>query len=388
MTDGEIHSPLGGSGVERYGHCPGSVALAKLVGHDPNAALPEWTTDGLRAHAVIEECLKEGIDLWQLPEQTGITPEIASAVTKALDYLVSRPGRHFVELSIGHPAFHPLMYSRLDFAAVQLDGDLPIFVEIADFKNGAGVRVEAKGNLQTRYYGFDFLFGQNWPAELQRAPDHCPVKLTILQPNVYDDPQWDVISAGELKDWAYNELRPMMQRTEKDQYLAVGEWCRFCPARAICPAHHGLVKAFAGEVVDEIANMSNERLLDLFQKVEAVKIGIKALQAEVARRNLSGNTVAGTKMVEGNAWRVWNRGAEEAARAALGNRAFKTVLLSPAQLEEEFGAKGKVFATTYSFKPPGKPIIALEADARPALNITTPADKLRKMLQESVDAMN
>ena len=64
MTDGEIHSPRGGSGVERYGHCPGSVALAKLIGHDPDAALPEWTVDGLLAHKMIERCLKEGVDLW------------------------------------------------------------------------------------------------------------------------------------------------------------------------------------------------------------------------------------------------------------------------------------------------------------------------------------
>ena len=386
MTE-EEHSTLGGSGVERYRHCPGSVALSKLIGHEPDAALPEWTVDGLRAHAVIEECLKRNLDLWQLDDQSGITPEIAASVTKAIYYMSRRPGWHFVELELAHPAFHPLMYSRLDFAAVFLRGNgEPGLVEIVDFKNGAGVRVEAKGNLQLRYYGFAFLFGQKWPADLPRVPDAIPVKLTILQPNVYDEPQYEILTAGELRAWAYNELRPMMVATEHDQYLNVGPHCRFCPARAICPAGHGLVKSFSGEVVDEIAHMSNERLFELFSKVEAAKIFISALGTEVLRRNLSGNTVAGTKMVEGRAWRVWNKGADGAAKTELGDRAFELELRSPAQMITEFGSRGKKFAEKWAYKPAGKPVIALAEDSRPALNITTPADRLRKMLEDSVDS--
>lgn len=396
MPNGEVHSPLGGSGVERYANCPGAPALSKLVGHDPEAVLPTWTAEGLLAHAIIERLLKEDKDLWEIQhelEELTVMEwekrrEIVAAVTMASEYMRTRPGRHFVELELAHPAFHPLMYSRLDFAAVQIDPEIPVptHVEIVDYKNGAGVRVEAKGNLQTRYYAFAFLDGQKWPPFFERAPDECPVKLTILQPNVYDEPQYDMTTAGELRNWAYNELRPMMQRTERDQYLAVGEWCRFCPARAICPAHQGLIKAFAGEIPDEIANMTNERLAELFPKIEAVKIGIKALQAEIVRRNLSGNTVPGTKMVEGKAWRVWNKGAEQAARDNFGDRAFELKLLSPARIEDEFGAKGKVFASTYGLKPPGKPIIAVEGDSRQALSITTPADRLRKMLEASVDS--
>ena len=299
----------------------------------------------------------------------------------------TRTGRRFVELELAHPAFHPLMFSRLDFAAVSLrDNGETGLVEIVDFKNGAGVRVEAKGNLQLRYYGFAFLFGQKWPADLPRAPDDCDVKLTILQPNVYDEPQYEILTVGELKEWAYSVLRPMMVATERDQYLNVGPHCRFCPARVICPAGHGLVKTFAGEVVDEIAHMSNERLFELFSKVEAAKIFISALGAEVMRRNLSGFTVLGTKMVEGRANRVWNKGAEEAARAELGDRAFENTLRSPAQMITEFGSRGKKFATKWAYQPAGKPVIALAEDPRPALSITTPADKLRKMLEASVDS--
>ena len=390
MTDGEIHSPLGGSGVERYGNCPGSVALAKLIGHDPNAALPEWTTDGLLAHKVIETCLKEGVDPWQLPPDVliGTTPDIARAATVAIDYMNRRPGRHFVELELAHPAFHPLMYSRLDFAAVEANLDTPASIEIVDFKNGAGVRVEAKGNLQLRYYGFAFLFGEKWPAMLRRAPDAIPVKLTILQPNVYDEPQYEILTVGELREWAYSVLRPMMVATERDQYLNVGPHCRFCPARVICPAGHGLVKTFAGEVVDEIAHMSNERLFELFSKVEAAKIFISALGAEVMRRNLSGNIVAGTKMVEGRANRVWNKGAEEAAREELGDRAFELAMRSPAQMITEFGSSGKKFASKWGYKPAGRPVVVLADDPRPALNITTPLDQMMKMLNASVDTEN
>src|SRR5579859_1316121 len=162
----EIHSPLGGSGVERFGNCPGAPALSALLTPDPDAALPEWTADGILAHTIIERCLSFGVDVWQLTDLEGVTPEIAVAATKAVDYFRSRPGRHFVELFIAHPAFHPKMFSRLDFAAVRMDQDRPCYIEIGDFKNGAGVRVEAKGNLQTRYYAFDFIFGQGWPADL------------------------------------------------------------------------------------------------------------------------------------------------------------------------------------------------------------------------------
>jgi len=102
----------------------------------------------------------------------------------------------------------------------------------------------------------------------------------------------------------------------------------------------------------------------------------------------SGNSKgsASPARITGRAWRAWNRGAEEAARANFGDRAFETVLKSPARIEADFGAKGKVFAKTYGFQPAGKPVIALDSDPREALKITTAGDRLRKMLEVSIDS--
>ncbi len=92
-------------------------------------------------------------------------------------------------------------------------------------------------NPQLKYYAFGFIEADG--ADIH--PDDEVVTLTIVQPRVPWHPDgvirsWDT-TAGELRKWAYDELLPAMQAAErKDGGFQLGDWCRFCPAKLLCPA--------------------------------------------------------------------------------------------------------------------------------------------------------
>jgi hypothetical protein len=205
-----------------------------------------------------------------------------------------------------------------------------------------------------KYYAFGVI------DEMERGGaytlrDDLEVELTIVQPRAFHQEgpirSWST-TVGEIKLWVHTVLVPAMNNAEFDQTLDAGPWCRFCPAKLVCPLLTSLFRAACVSNPKEVINYSLESLGRSWQYARAVKFYLKALEDETYRRLNNGDTMEGmAKLVPKKANRVWKPEAAPKAKALFGEEAVtKPELKSPAELEK-IGPKAKEFAKEYAYMP-------------------------------------
>lgn len=354
------HSKLGGSGAKRWMNCTGSTALlAQLKPTEEEE--PDFTKEGTQAHELAARCLETDGDAWELiHEYTHLKYEHLDPINVYINYVRSRPGRLRVEVKHHRPELHRDMFSTIDAELIQV-GPEEVEVEIIDFKFGAGVYVPAD-DPQLKYYAVMVIMeeGEDF------YDPNTKVRLTVVQPRL----DWadEVIrhhdtTVRELVRWLHGELMPAMHVAAEDMVFSMGEWCRFCKAKLVCPAMSASLKMFAGIPVESLAERSDEELGELFVKSEPARMLLKALKDEVLRRLMNGRKVPGGKLIAGRADRVWKDKVDaitiaEALEKQFGAQAWAPQkLISPAVAEALEG--GKDFVATYAFKPEVAPTVAL-----------------------------
>lgn len=341
-----LHSPLGASSAERWLSCPGSVALIKKLTL-PQTDEPEYRGLGTAAHALGASCLTDGSDAWEhigeVFEKFMVDKEMADAVQVYLDTVrpgMAKPGaKVYIEYSISHPA-HGLFYGTVDEGAVY--GET---AEVNDYKHGEGILVEVRDNPQVMYYAFGLLYVH---------PEVKTVIIRIIQPRIsYREPirTW-IVTADYIRQWAENTLIPAMHTAELDGGdLDAGEWCRFCPAKLVCPLMNQLFGAAVKTNPKQIVELSDASLGRSYQYIQGVKFYIKALEEEIYNRLNRGRAIPGTKLVPKKANRVFKPEAIELAIAKFGEDAFtKPELKSPAEIDK-LGKNGKQFTMEFAFTP-------------------------------------
>ncbi|MGE3279711.1 MAG: DUF2800 domain-containing protein [Alphaproteobacteria bacterium] len=332
------HSPLGASSAERWMNCPGSVTLADLFRSSPGYVEddPDYRKDGTQAHELAAHCLDNGIDAWeadanQFPD---LTSDMMNAVQEYLDYVRAQPGTREVEVRVHLPDFHPSFYGTLDCVVVDREAST---IHVIDYKHGVGIVVDAIENPQLMYYAY----GKIGDRENYFLPNDVPVKLTIGQPRaIHRDGTfrtWET-TVGHIREWAETVLKPAMEVTQDIEYLELGEHCRFCPAKMICPAFDGLAKkALRGGVQLTYA------------EAQQLKMIIKAVEEDTMRRLLAGERPedVGAKLVKKRSFRVFKGGAP--IEQTFGDDAWEKKLRSPAAIEKLPG--GKAFVSEWAFMP-------------------------------------
>ncbi len=365
------HSALGASSSERWMNCPGSVALTRVVRASGEFAEddPDYRRDGTEAHALAAYCLTHGVDAWEPPIEDflSLTDDMMAAVQTYLDFTRTLQGRYrHVELRLHRPEFHELAYGTLDFAAIQVSQDAADFV---DYKHGEGIVVEVEGNPQLQYYAFLFV-----GYDREQYPDEMTIRLHIVQPRAHhaNGPirTWET-RAGSIRRWAEEELRPAMERTANERYLSVGDWCRFCPAKLICPA----MACLSDELLHKIKHrdpeqrvklLEPEALGDWYDKWQKIKTYGKAIEEEAERRVLDGVAVPGVKAVARKSWRVFK--PEAPIKDTFGEAGFAPK--SVAEIEKL--DHGKEFVAEYAFNAnDGKLSIAPTNDRRKEVSVAT-----------------
>ena len=389
------HSPLGASGAERWMNCAGSVTLIKRLqailnemGMPPEDD-PDYRREGTAMHEASEHCLKTGIDTWEIVgetfNETVIEQPMADAIQVYLDKcrsIMDRAKLHYIEYPVSSPR-HPDFFGTLDFAAVigepatpeqmKENGWLAPFIvpeEVIglDLKGGEGIVVEPDNNPQLKYYMFGLIEkNPHWP-------DETPVRLGIVQPRAFH-PSGEVVrewrtTVGEIRAWVDAELIPAMLRTAVDDTLEAGAWCRFCPAKLVCPLLTSLFRAAATHDPKEIVNFNDESLGRSWQYREAVKFYIKALDDEIFRRLNSGREFPEVaKLVPKKANRVWKSDAAAEAQKKFGEDALtKPELKSPAELEKHSPA-AKEFVKEYAYMPNTGLTVASWDDPKPGVKV-------------------
>lgn len=363
-------------------NCPGSVALLKEL-KLPESDEPDYRVLGTVAHLVASECLMSGEDAWEwhgkLLGDNGdieVDDAMVNAVQMYLDEcrsLIALEAKLYVEHAIDAPDFHHQFYGTTDFGCVVAD---TLFIR--DFKYGEGIAVDVEWNSQIMYYAFGIL---------RHHPEVTKVDLGIVQPRGFhgDGPirRWS-IEADSIRVWAQDTLKPAMDRTELDASLDPGPWCRFCPAKLVCPMMTALFGAACNADPRTIINLSDKSLGRSYQHVQAVKFYLKAMEEETMRRLMTGSGVPGTKLVNKKANRVWKDGAEEffckefTMSDVLTQPAFK----SPTAIEA-LGNEAKKLVREWAYTPNTGYTVVLESDKRPAVKPQTSQEAFAHMAEST-----
>lgn len=371
-----VHSPLGASSAERWMNCPGSNVLLQTLSL-PESDEPDYRREGTAMHLAAAHCLENDLDTWEITGQTWnktvLNDEMARHVQTYLD-VVRRYFRdplyvrHFIEFGISSPV-HPLFYGTLDFGAVMVNR-----IIVRDLKGGEGIIVEPEENPQLMYYAYGLIEDL---AKTALIGDDFPVDIGIIQPRAFhvDGPvrSW-VTTAGFIRTWVRDKLVPAMLNAEFDLTLDAGPWCRFCPAKLVCPLLTSLFRAAATANPKEIVNISDESLGRSYQYKQAVTFYLKAMDEETYRRLNTGHTVPGTKLVPKKANRVWRPEAAAEGKTKFGpDFLTKPEPKSPAQLEALSPAAAE-WVHEHAYTPNTGLTVALDADNRPAVVIRSTSD--------------
>jgi hypothetical protein len=372
------HSPLGASSAERWMNCPGSVNLIKKLTL-PESDEPDYRREGTAAHEAIAFCLRQELDAWEVVGQsfynTEVTVEMADAVQIYLDTvrpLMAAAQHVYVEHRISSPD-HPLFYGTVDCATVA-----DSLLTVSDFKYGQGVIVEVENNPQIMYYAYGLLLSN---------PNVERVALRIVQPRGFhsDGPvrRW-VVEAAQILGWAREVLIPAMEATALDATLTVGDHCRFCTAKLVCPALSSIFHALAVADPKAVINRTDVQAAQEYPLLAVAKMYIKAAEADVLTRLMEGKLKDNgvVKLVNKKADRVWKPEALELFKSRFGEKAMTAPeLKSPAQMEK-VDVAAKKLVHEYAFTPQSGYTVAPIDDKRPAVAALSATEAFKKTLEQ------
>lgn len=378
------HSPLGASAAERWMNCPGSNVILTILDLPPSEET-DYAAEGTAAHSAAAHCLRQGLDAWEVQGMTFdgyvVDVEMRDAIQMYLDYLAelrAEKGKGLIKELVEHRVsgdFHPLFFGTVDDGQVGEE-----VLDIVDFKYGAGIAIDARENVQMKYYAVGVL-------EKFMAP--VRVRLHIVQPRAWhiDGPirSWETTSS-EILEWKQTKLIPAMARAELDTTLTPGDWCRFCPAKLACPLLTSIFGASITADASALTNFSNASLARDYSLLDASKHYWNAVEREVLRRLQKGEEITdGTeertfKLVPKKANRVLTKeGVEEAKKRFAPEDLYETEMKSPAQIDK-LGTAGKEFTKEFAYTPQTGLTVAPASDARVGVKILKASETFSHIL--------
>lgn len=447
------HATRAPSSAHRWTRCPGSVALEAQL-PDTSSFYAQW---GTAAHELASWCLEpvalgektyDEIDAEAFlgriiivdpdydAQAVGIlgtgTPfevdmEMATCVNDYIQHvsMFIDPAAGDIllveqKLSIEHITGEAGATGTSDVVGITQGGTELVII---DLKGGQGVQVYATDNEQLDMYAGGAL------KEYGLLYDIRTVRKVISQPRL-DHVDEEVLTVAELEErlasieldaavtyTAERELEHLrhdgMDIWAKD-YLDPGEkQCRFCKAKATCPALTGFVTdalaathdrqrippatlpKLAAAVADKdtIGLLGAEALAEAMRAADLVELWITAVRGQVTHLLMHGETVPGFKVVQGKKGaRRWKNAAEAEELMKKGRlkseQMFTRSLITPPAAEKLLKANQKLWAKLAPLigQTDGKPTVAPEADPRPALQLGADAEEF-PMVEGEVDLL-
>jgi hypothetical protein len=356
------HSPFGGSVAQRVLRCPASVQLVdKVPAHLRRSS--GYAERGTALHAAVAALCLHDDEYPSAPEDLinatignyKITSDdVENSLRPAHDYveqLLDGPGEYISECRVTFPTIDGA-YGTADLLV--RDGTA---VHVVDFKFGSGVRVlalypdgdEDVINSQLLFYA---AAARHSLPRFFRGVEN--VTLTIVQPQSADVDAEMVSSVtvthAELDEFIEVYRAACDEALSESPRLARGDWCRFCPARPICPEHTKPLLDLTLFPADALAAPPSKAaylqvLADGLNLVDAIKDLRTALHDQAKRALESGDAIPGYALTAGRAERHW-RDDEPAMIAALENLGLSRddivveELRSPKQIELRAKARG------------------------------------------------
>jgi hypothetical protein len=348
------HSEFGGSVAARVLRCPASVGLAaKTPAHLRRDTL--YAQRGAALHVAMALLIERERALDSLAgetigEYTITRDDVENALRPALahvDALLDQPGaEYYLERRVAFPTIENA------FGTADLIVRIHDVANVVDHKFGVGVRVVARDdnglNPQLAFYA---------AAARHSLPrffaDGERVVLTILQPQAIEEDAELASSTeatpAELDDFVLRYRAACEDALGPSPHRERGAWCRFCPAKPICPEHTGPLIDLAqfsppARAAPPDREAYLQALADGLSLIDAIKDLQTALHGQAKRALLEGWVVPGYVLTKGRVNRDWSD--EPAAIATLVRLGFERVdliddkLRSPKQVELRAKARG------------------------------------------------
>ena len=319
---------VGGSTAKRVINCPGSVALVAKMPPKPSSADADRGTLLHNAMAAIldSDTVTPESMLWTTYKGETLTGELLSEkilpALAALDAIDPEGVMEYaVETEVGFGAYLPGVFGSAD-----LLGRLGNRAVVLDWKFGDGVAVSVEENEQGLFYA----------AAAMRTPETAwvfdgaeEVEIVIVQPPAVK--RW-VTTPKRIKEFERALKRAVKASTMPDAAIVVGDHCRWCAAKPLCPKMTGAVDRAVKVQLEMLpaatvgAYLANADLLEDW---------IKDLRALAMTMMENGAKVPGYKLVAKRSVRKWlDEGKANKALAAMGIDPVKLELVSPAQAEK------------------------------------------------------
>lgn len=385
------HAKLSASSAHRWLNCPPSVKLAEQFPSKTSS----YAEAGRLAHSIAELKARRhflepmgartyNARLKKLQEDPHYDKGMEDSTDTYMEVLketaMAFPDAPFVALEtrVNFSDWVPQGFGTAD--CIMICGDT---IVIIDYKNGAGVPVEAEENPQMMLYAlgavqtYALIFGGSL----------SKVVMKIVQPNAGGTKSWET-TVEHLRSWAEETVKPAaaLAMAGEGEFCA-GDWCRFCPAKAQCSARArqmlelepmvgakpALAQKPGTETVEAAQLLTDAQVGDVLQRARNLKKWVEELEEYALSAGLAGREITGFKVVEGRGSRDWSDLDE--AFSVLQERGISEALLwerkpvSVAALEKAVGKK--VFAEASKdlvVKKPGKPALVPASDKRPAYN--------------------
>ena len=319
---------VGGSTAKRVINCPGSVALVAKMPPKPSSTYADRGTLLHNAMAAIldSDTVTPESMLWTTYQGETLTQELLDnkilPALAALDEIDPEGVMEYaVEAIVGFGAYLPGVWGSAD-----LLGRLGNRAVVLDWKFGDGVAVSAEENEQGMFYA----------AAAMRTPEKAwvfegveEVEIVIVQPPMVK--RW-VTTPKRIKEFERALKRAVKASTMPDAAIVVGDHCRWCAAKPLCPKMTGAVDRAVKVQLEMLpaatvgAYLGNADLLEDW---------IKDLRALAMTMMEAGAKVPGYKLVAKRSVRKWLDESKAAdALVALGVDPMKQELVSPAQAEK------------------------------------------------------
>ncbi len=388
------HAVLSASSAKKWLYCTPSARLEESVPEEESA----YAREGTLAHSICELKLRRLFTdknmtertykgrMKKLQQEEGYSPEMEGFTDGYVDFVsgiaFSFPAAPFiaVEKKLDYSPWAPEGFGTGDCVIIYGKE-----LHVIDFKYGKGVPVKAEGNCQLALYalGAYHEYGVLFPIE--------DIHLHIVQPRIANNSSWST-GLKELLAWGEAVVKPAAEKAWKGEgEFRPADYCRgdkenycrsgFCKAYGRCRATMEQNMALFDSAWDAEKNqrkvpplLSWEEVGSLLKKAMFLKSWVENLEKVSLNRILSGGDVPGWKIIDGRSNRKLSDA--DAALAELEKAGYEEAALyerkplALGELEKMLSSEDRqAILSKYIVKPQGKPTLAPEDDARPAMTL-------------------
>jgi len=321
---------VGGSTAKRVMNCPGSVALVQKMPPQPSN---KYADEGTLLHNVIAEIVMtdkhpEEFLHTKYNDQVLTLDLIDNKLVPALAALdVIDPNKEMeieAETRVGFGDLLPDVFGSTD-----LIGRIGKRAVVLDWKFGDGVAVEVEENPQLMFYAAAAMRTEETKWAFAGVEE---IEMVIVQPPQVK--RW-VTTPARIAQFEKDLVKAVKLAQQPNAELKIGDHCRWCAAKPICPQMTGAVDRALKTSIDGLDAPTISAYLKNADMLEQWITDLRALALQMLD---SGAKLPDYKLVAKRAIRQWTD--EDKAKVALfaygltESEVMETSVISPAKAEK------------------------------------------------------